>query len=115
LILEAVSLERERAMADVASMVARERAELLDGVESQRLATLEWATLERRDTIEQVRRELAAAINIARAERATVVEEVRGIVDGVLLRVALFLLAGVVLAPLVAHAYARTWPKRSHS
>jgi hypothetical protein len=30
----------------------------------------------------------------------------------VLLRVAVFLVAAVVLAPLVAHAYARVWPRR---
>jgi hypothetical protein len=113
LVLQAVSSERERAMAAVASMVASERAQLLAGVEAQRLATLEWATRERRETIEEVRRELASAMKIARSERVTVVEDVRGIVDTVLLRVALFLLAGVVLAPLVAHVYARIWPKRT--
>jgi hypothetical protein len=37
---------------------------------------------------------------------------VRGIVDVVLLRVALFLIAGVLLAPIVAHVYARVWPSR---
>jgi len=52
-------------------------------------------------------------MKIARTERATVVEDVRGIVDTVLLRIALFLLAGVVLAPLVAHIYVRVWPKRA--
>ncbi len=47
-----------------------------------------------------------------RGERAVVVDDVRHIVDVVLLRVALFLLAAVVLAPLVAHVYARVWPRR---
>ena len=48
----------------------------------------------------------------ASCERAIVVNDVRGIVDMVMLRVAIFLIAGVVLAPLVAHAYARVWPRR---
>jgi len=34
------------------------------------------------------------------------------IVDMVLLRVAGFILVAVVLAPLVAHAYVRVWPRR---
>ena len=33
-------------------------------------------------------------------------------IDVVLLRVVIFLVAAVVLAPLVAHAYARVWPRR---
>jgi len=37
---------------------------------------------------------------------------VRGIVNMTLLRMAIFLIAGVVLAPLVAHAYVRVWPRR---
>ena len=59
-----------------------------------------------------MRRELAASIEALRGERAVVVNDVRHIVDVVLLRVALFLIAAVVLAPLVAHAYARVWPRR---
>ena len=47
-----------------------------------------------------------------RGERAVVVDDVRHIVDVVLLRVAIFLVAAVVLAPLVAHVYARVWPRR---
>jgi hypothetical protein len=47
-----------------------------------------------------------------RRERAVVVDDVRQIVDAVLLRVALFLVAAVLLAPLVAHAYVRLWPRR---
>ena len=42
-----------------------------------------------------------------RAERAIVVADVRHIVNVVLLSVAVFLAAAVVLVPLVAHAYAR--------
>jgi len=43
-----------------------------------------------------------------------VVDDIRHIVDVVLLRVALFLIAAVVLAPVVAHVYARVWPSRWH-
>jgi hypothetical protein len=46
-----------------------------------------------------------------RGERAVVVNDVRHIVDVVWLRVALCLVAAV-LAPLIAHAYARVWPRR---
>jgi hypothetical protein len=91
---------------------AAERTELLRNVESQRLATLEWATAERREAIADVRRELAGAIDALRGERAVVVDDLRHIVDVVLLRVAIFLVAAVVLAPLVAHAYALVWPRR---
>ena len=45
-------------------------------------------------------------------ERAVVVDDTRRLVDPVLLRIAVFLVAGVVLAPLVAHAYVRVWPRR---
>ena len=78
----------------------------------QRLATLKWASAERRETIAELRRELSGAIASLRGERAVVVDDVRGIVDAVLLRVALFLIVGVVLAPIVAHAYAWVWPRR---
>ena len=57
-------------------------------------------------------RELTGALAALRGERAIAIGEVRSIVNMVLLRVAIFLIAGVVLAPLVAHAYARVWPRR---
>jgi len=56
---------------------------------------------------------LAAAIGALRGERATVVTDIRHIVDLVLLRLALGIIAAVVLAPLVAQAYVRICP-RSH-
>jgi hypothetical protein len=99
------SIEREQT-------VGAERSELPRNVESQRLATLEWATAERREAIADVRREWAASMAALRGERAVVVDDVRHIVDVVLLRVALCLVAAVVLAPLMAHAYARVWPRR---
>ena len=52
------------------------------------------------------------AIATLRGERAIALDEVCGIANMTLLRVAIFLIAGVVLAPLVAHAYVRVWPRR---
>lgn len=112
LVMEALSVEREQAVGATIRAIAAERGELLRDVESQRLATLEWATGERREALADVRRELAGAIEAVRGERIVVVDDLRHIIDGVLLRVAIFLVAAVVLAPLVAHAYARVWPRR---
>ena len=92
--------------------MAADLTELLRNLESQRLATLEWATAERREAIADVHRELAGSMGAVRDERAIVLEDLRHIIDVVLLRVAVFLAAAVVLAPLVAHAYARVWPRR---
>jgi hypothetical protein len=112
LVMDAVSVERERAVGAIVQAFAAERSEILRSFELQRLATLEWATAERREAIADVHRELAESIEALRGERAVVVDDVRRIVDAVLLRVAIFLVAGVLLAPLVAHAYARVWPRR---
>lgn len=110
--MKALSVERELAIDTIIRALAAERGEVLRDVGSQRLVTLEWATAERREAIAEVDRELAGAIATLRGERAIALYEVRGIVNMVLLRVAIFLIAGVVLAPLVAHAYARVWPRR---
>ena len=112
LVMDAISVEREQAVGAISRALAADLGELLRNLESQRLATLEWATSERRATTADVRHELAASMEALRGERAVVVDDVRRIVDVVLLRVALFLLAAVVLAPLVAHVYARVWPRR---
>jgi hypothetical protein len=112
LVMKAVSVERELAIDTIIRALASERGEVLRDVASQRLVTLEWATAERREAIAEAGRELAGAIATLRGERAIAIDEVRGIVNMVLLRVAIFLIAGVVLAPLVAHAYARVWPRR---
>jgi hypothetical protein len=85
---------------------------LLRSFELQRLATLDWATAERREVIVEMRRELAGSMEALRAERAVVVDDLRQTVDVVLLRMAVFLVAAVVLASLVAHVYARVWPRR---
>ena len=110
--MEAVSAEQERAVGTLVRSFAQERTEMLRSFELQRLATLEWATSERREAIADIHRELAESIAALRAERAIVVDDVRQIVDAVLLRTALFLIAGVLLAPVVAHVYALVWPRR---
>jgi hypothetical protein len=112
LVMAAISLEREKAIAGIVRAFAAERDELLRGLEGQRLATLEWATAERREIVAEVHRELAASIEALRVERTVVITNVRDVVDIVLLRVAAFLVAAVVVAPLIAHAYARVWPRR---
>jgi hypothetical protein len=112
IILEALSLERELAIGALTRAFAIERGELLKNFMDQRLATLDWATLERREAIADVRKEVAVSIDALRGERAVVVAELRSVVDTVLMRVAVFFIAAVLLAPLVAHAYARVWPRR---
>jgi hypothetical protein len=112
LVMDAISVERERAVGAIVRAFAEERSEMLRSFELQRLATLEWATAERREAIADVRRELAGSMEALRGERAVVVDDLRHIVDVVLLRVGIFLAAAVVLAPLVAHAYALVWPRR---
>ena len=114
LVMEAIAVEQERAVGSLVRAFAMERTEMLRSFESQRLATLEWATGERRQAIADVHRELTESISALRGERAIVVDDVRHIVDAVLLRVALFLIAGVLLAPVVAHVYVRVWPRRSN-
>jgi hypothetical protein len=112
LVMEAVSAEQERAVGTLVRSFAQERTEMLRSFELQRLATLDWATRERREAIADIHREVAESIAALRAERAIVVDDVRQIVDAVLLRTALFLIAGVLLAPVVAHVYALVWPRR---
>jgi hypothetical protein len=111
LVMAAITTEREEAILALASDFALERNQLLRDVEAQRLATLEWATGERRETIDDVRRDLVGAVSALRVERTAFTDDVRRLIDAVLLRIALFVIAGVVLAPLVAHAYARVWPR----
>ena len=112
LVMEAVSVELQRAIDAIIRAFAAERSELLRDLDSERLATLEWATAERHEAIAEVRHDLADSMGALRGERAVVVGDVRNIVDTVLLRVAIFLVAAVALAPLVAHAYVRVWPRQ---
>jgi hypothetical protein len=112
IVMEAVSLERARTVGPIISAFAAERAELLRSFEAQRLATLDWATAERRQAILDVHRALALSMEALRGERAVVIAEAARLADLTLLRVAAFLVAAVVLAPPVAHAYARVWPRR---
>jgi len=112
LVMQAVSVEREQAVGAFVRALASERGELLRNIESQRVATLEWATAERRETIADVHREMAGSMTALDGERVVVVDDLRHLVDLVLLRVAIFLVAAVVFAPLVAHLYALVWPRR---
>jgi hypothetical protein len=112
LVMQAVSVEREQAVGAFVRALASERSELLRYIESQRVATLEWATAERRETIADVHREMAGSMTALDGERVVVVEDLRHLVDLVLLRVAIFLVAAVAFAPLVAHLYALVWPRR---
>jgi hypothetical protein len=110
--LMAVAVEREQAIAAIVRAFDVERRELMRTIEAQRVATLEWATAERHDAIAEVRRELGGSTESQRGERAIVLSDLQRMIDVVLLRVAIFLVAGVVLAPLVADAYVRVWPQR---
>jgi hypothetical protein len=112
LAMKALSAERELAIDTIIRALASERGEVLRDIASQRQVTLEWATAERREALAAVGRELSGALAAVRGERAIAIGEARSIVNMVLLRVAIFLIAGVVLAPLVAHAYVRVWPRR---
>jgi hypothetical protein len=111
-VMDAISAERELVLDAIISAFAVERSEMLRNFESQRRATLDWATAERHAAVDDVRKELAGAMSALREERAVVLNDTRRLVDSVLLRIAIFLIAGVVLAPLVAHAYVRVWPRR---
>ncbi len=112
IVMAAVSVEEEHAVGTLVRSFAQERTEMLRSFELQRLATIEWATGERREAVADLHRELAESIAALRGERAIVVNDVQHIVDAVLLRVAIFLIAGVLLAPVVAHVYVWVWPRR---
>jgi hypothetical protein len=112
LVMAALTIERDRAVDGIMQVLEAEHREVMRDVESLRLATLEWATAERREATAEVSRELAASIEALRGERAVVVGDLRDLVDLVLLRVVIFAVAAVVLAPLIAHVYARVWPRR---
>ncbi len=111
LIMAAITAEREQAISEMARDIALERSQALHEVEAQRLATLQWATGERRETIGDVQHDLVGAVTTLRAERATFTDDMRHLIDVLLFRLALFVIAGVVLAPVVAHVYVRVWPR----
>ncbi len=114
LVMDALSLEREKAVAAIVGAFAAERAELLRNVEAQRLATLEWASAERRGAIAECARgvDTGPGSPQQRARRRASTTCVV-IVDVVLLRVALFLIAAWCSRRVVAHVYARVWPRRA--
>jgi len=113
LVLEAITVEREQAVGTVLRGFALEREQLLRDLDAQRRATLEWATTERREAFAEVGQELAGTAGVLRDERAIVVNDLGHIVDRVLLRLGLGIVAAVVLAPVIAHIYRRVWPRQS--
>ena len=112
LVVQAISLESERDLGTLTAAITSERGQLVRDLDAQRLATEAWATNERRETVAQLRQELDRAAGALQQERIAALTDVRQIVDLVLLRVALFAVAAIVLAPIVAHAYVRVWPRR---
>jgi hypothetical protein len=101
----------------VAELIRQERQLVLDEVSRQRALVLTAIADER----EQVVGAIASAFAVEREQllrefdaqrQATLEWAIRHVVDMVLLRVALGIIAAVVLAPLVAHVYARVWPRR---
>jgi hypothetical protein len=92
--------------------MASEREVAMKAIDVLRLATLEWGTVERREVLTVVRQEFQAAIAALHQERIGAMDDTRRLVDAVLLKMVLFVLAAVVLAPVVAHAYVRVWPRR---
>ena len=77
-----------------------------------RLATLEWGTVERLEILAVVRQEFQAAVGALGQERIAAMDDARRLVNGVLLKVGLFVVLAVMVAPVVAHAYVRVWPRR---
>ena len=67
---------------------------------------------QRRDTLATMHTEMTAALAALRGERVAAANDVRDIVTSVMIRVLLLLVGAVVLAPLIAHAYVRVWPRR---
>ncbi len=110
--MQTITAEREAFVNAAFHEIAAERKFLLEYVEAQRLATMEWAIEQRRDTLATMHTEMTAALAALRGERVAVVNDVRDIVTSVMIRVFLLLVAVVVLAPLIAHAYVRVWPRR---
>jgi hypothetical protein len=113
LLMQELGKERELAMAGLSMTLATERDLVMKAIDAERLATLDWGTVERREVINVVRQEFQAAVAALHQERIATIDDTRHLVNGVLLKVALFVLLAVVLAPIVAHAYVRVWPRRS--
>jgi hypothetical protein len=112
LVVSAISLESERDLGTLTAAITSERGQLVRDLDAQRLATEIWATNERRETVAQLRQELDRAAGALQRERVAALTDVRQIVDLVLLRMVLFVVGAIVLAPIVAHAYVRVWPRQ---
>ena len=111
MVMTAITTEREQSILALERDIALERTLVLREIDAQRLATLQWGNGERLDTTADIHRELAGTVSALHAERVAFADDLRRLVDMVLLRIALFVVAAVVLAPLIAHAYVRVWPR----
>ena len=112
LLMQELGKEREMALQGLSMAIASERDVVMKTVDAERLATLDWGTVERREVVTVVHQEFQAAVAALHEERIAAMDDARRMVNGVLLKVALFALLAVVLAPVVAHAYVRVWPQR---
>ena len=112
LLMQELGHERELALDGMSMTMAHEREIAMKAIDALRLATLEWGTVERREVISVVRQEFQAAVAAIHEERIATINDTRHLVNGVLLKVALFILLAVVLAPFVAHVYVRVWPRQ---
>jgi hypothetical protein len=91
--------------------LASERNVVIKSIDDERLATLEWGSLERREVVSVVRQEFQSAVAALHQERIATMDDTRTLVNYVLLKIVLLILAAVVLAPVVAHVYVRVWPR----
>jgi hypothetical protein len=112
LLMQDLGKERELALEGLSTTIASERDVLMKAIGAERVATLEWGTGERREVVSVVQQEFQALIAAIHAERIATMDDTRRLMNSIMLKMALFLLAAVVLAPLVAHAYVRVWPRR---
>ena len=112
LLMQELGNERELALAGLSRTLASEREVAIRAIDVLRQATLEWGTVERLEILAVVRQEFQAAVGALGQERIAAMDDARRLVNGVLLKVGLFVLLAVMLAPVVAHAYVRVWPRR---
>jgi hypothetical protein len=112
LLMQELGHERELALDGMSMTMAQEREIAMKAIDALRLATLEWGTVERREVLNAVRQEFQAVVAAIHQERIATIDDTRHLVNGVLLKIALFVLLAIVLAPVVAHAYVRVWPRR---
>jgi hypothetical protein len=104
-------------LSTVIEAVAAERLDILENIAEQRIHTLDWLGEEREVLVEFVHAEVAGMLDriestvgstIARTDR-----ELEQLADIVVIRLAMLIAAGLVLAPIVARIYVHVWPRRT--